>query len=144
MAATLRATETSRSRTNLGEEIIDLVTTRGKLQIDTKTSEAELAELLGFPDRTPILRETLALLTRDGIIVQKPKAGHWIRRVPLAEAREIIRIRAGVEKLVPPELVSREDPDKRLVSVRAVIPELEKSMHSPAAFAKVDGHFRCA
>ena len=77
--------EKLRSRTDAADAIIDLAAFR-ELKIGGKTSELEIAKQLGFSSRTPVIREALALLVRDGVVEQQPQ----VARIPTGRAGAIV------------------------------------------------------
>lgn len=120
---TLNSPTRSVSRSEVVEGILDLAATC-RLPIGAKTSELEIAKLLGFESRTPIVREALALLIREGIVEQRPQVGHTISRVSPAEAREVLQLLAGIEAIVVKELASQER-SVQLEELECILVELE-------------------
>src|SRR5689334_4692900 len=85
------------SRFGVVQLILDLIT-MGELRPGAATSERILGEELGLGGRTPILREALALLSRDGIVEPLPQRGYLIRDFSIAEAEEIAELRGASER----------------------------------------------
>src|SRR5438094_3567308 len=92
-----RAKSRAKSRLDLVEDIIELIVTG---QVKELTSENELAHKIGLDGRTPALREALALLSRDGIVLPRPQRGYEVPSISLDEAKEIVELRAETQKLV--------------------------------------------
>lgn len=67
----------------------------GALDADTGISERRLSETLDI-GRTPV-REAIKSLTRDGLLTVVPMRGTFIRRLSLADLREIHEIRLALE-----------------------------------------------
>lgn len=95
------------SRLDIVQGILDLIASRD-LQINSMTSESELARKLSLSGRSPVIREALALLTRDGIVQPRPQRGYLIREISTDEAKEILRLRAASEKIVVEKLATLE------------------------------------
>jgi len=106
MTKTITAT-TERSRLDIVQGILDLIAARD-LEVNSMTSENELARKLELNGRSPVLREALALLTRDGIVQPYPQRGYLIREISTHEAKEIVRLRAASQKLVVEKLATLE------------------------------------
>jgi DNA-binding GntR family transcriptional regulator len=132
------------SREGMAEQIIDLVT-RGSLGIgpENKTSENDLGKLLGGEGRTPILREALALLVRDGIVDVRPQSGTFVKPVDTEEASEIWRLRGGVERVVVHELATGSVPFNEEL-FKPILNKLETANEDddPATFNAADAYFR--
>jgi DNA-binding GntR family transcriptional regulator len=67
---------------------------------DRLTSEPDIAKLLGLSGRTPVIREALALLTRDGIVQPVPQRGYFIPRITVEQAQEILLLRLSILKAI--------------------------------------------
>src|SRR6266852_6092753 len=91
--------ERAKSRLDLVEDIIELIVT-GKVPVNELTSENELAHKVGLDGRTPVLREALALLSRDGIVFPRPQRGYEVTPISHDEAKEIVELRAETQKLI--------------------------------------------
>jgi DNA-binding GntR family transcriptional regulator len=85
-----------RQRAEALEGIVRLVVS-GTLAIGEKTSELRIAEQLGV-SRTPV-REALAVLARDGVVVQRAQVGVWVRHVPTRELAELTQVAYQIETL---------------------------------------------
>jgi DNA-binding GntR family transcriptional regulator len=81
-------------REQLIDRILELVT-GGQLAVGQRTSEQWLAETLGT-SRTPI-RQALAALARELIVVQRPQSGVWIRAVAPREMDDALRVSYEIE-----------------------------------------------
>ena len=116
----------------------------GELPPRTETSERVLGEKLGLGGRAPVLREALALLSRDGIVESLPQRGYLIRTFSVSEAGEIAALRAASEKLVVTRLSSL-DVNHRLSIADQMFDSLKSEVERNdfATFAKLDGQLRC-
>src|SRR5438132_711753 len=92
-----------RQRAGALEGIIQLVVD-GELPIGQKSSEQRIADLLGGMSRTPV-REAVAILARDGVLVQRPQVGVWVRPVSTRELLELTQIVYQIELLAADYLV---------------------------------------
>lgn len=134
---------TKQSRFGIVQSILDLIT-RGELRPGTETSERVLGGKLGLGGRAPVLREALALLSRDGIVESLPQRGYLIRTFSVAEAEEIAALRAASERLVLTRLNSL-DVNNRLNLAQQIFGSLKAVVAGDdfATFAKLDGLLRC-
>src|SRR4051812_11191905 len=106
-SGTARYESARSSRIAIAEAIVDLIVSR-QLVIGELTSEVEIATKLGFNARTPVVREALALLGRDGIIEQRPQIGQRVRPLTGEDAKEILELlttnlRSFVRRLAAPD-----------------------------------------
>src|SRR6266852_5935825 len=111
----------------------------GKIEVDTLTSERQLAERLGL-SRTPV-REALAILSGLGLIHQLPQKGIKVRRITPDEVKEILRIRTAIESAIVEELSRAPDAN---ISVR--LSKLLKEMKETPdlnSFGMADTLFHC-
>lgn len=134
---------TKQSRFGIVQSILDSITT-GELRPGAETSERVLGEKLGLGGRAPVLREALALLSRDGIVESLPQRGYLIRPFSVKEAEEIAELRAASERLVVNRLNSL-DLRQRLSISQQIFSSLKAEVAGDdfAAFAKLDGQLRC-
>lgn len=123
-----RLASTNPSRVDILEDIIDLIVA-GSIPIGVKTSEAEIAQLFGFESRTPIVREALALLVRDGIIDARSKAGYWVQPVTIDEARQLLQLRTSLELTMVEELAAEED-NTRFNRLERILDDLETEVNN--------------
>jgi DNA-binding GntR family transcriptional regulator len=79
---------------------------------DRLTSEPDIAKLLGLSGRTPVIREALALLTRDGIVQPVPQRGYFVPRITVEQAQEILLLRLSIFKTIVTRLATA-DPSPR-------------------------------
>jgi DNA-binding GntR family transcriptional regulator len=79
---------------------------------DRLTSEPDIAKLLGLSGRTPVIREALALLTRDGIVQPVPQRGYFVPRITVEQAQEILLLRLSILKAIVTRL-AEADPSPR-------------------------------
>jgi len=111
----------------------------GKIEVDTLTSERQLAERLGL-SRTPV-REALAILSGLGLIHQLPQKGIKVRRITPEEVKEILRIRTAIESAIVEELSRARDADiparlSQLLTEMEQTPDLD-------SFGMADTLFHC-
>jgi DNA-binding GntR family transcriptional regulator len=85
------------------EGIIDLAA-RGELPLEEKISEAQIAEQLEI-SRTPI-REALAIYAGQGVVMQVPQTGTFIKRISAPMVAEAIQLRYWMEKVVVARLTA--------------------------------------
>ena len=111
----------------------------GKIEVDTLTSERQLAEQLGL-SRTPV-REALAILSGLGLVHQLPQKGIKVRRITPEEVKEILRIRSAIESTIVEELSRARDADI-LARLSQLLKEMEMSFDS-SSFGMADTLFHC-
>lgn len=139
-----QASETAkRSRFSIVQDVLDLITA-GELRPGSETSERILGEKLGLGGRAPVLREALALLSRDGVVEPLPQRGYLVRDFSPAEAEEIVELRAASEKIVVSRLATL-GLGERLKFARMILGRVRDSAARGdcAAFAKFDSQLRC-
>lgn len=68
---------------------------QGALPIGERVSERQIAALIGRDTRTPIIREAVAVLVREGIITSRPQSGHRVEPVSVNDAVSLLRLRGG-------------------------------------------------
>ena len=111
----------------------------GKIEVDTLTSERQLAERLGL-SRTPV-REALAILSGLGLIHQFPQKGIKVRRITPEEVKEILRIRTAIESAIVEELSRARDADIP-ARLRQLLTEMEQTPDLDS-FGMADTLFHC-
>jgi DNA-binding GntR family transcriptional regulator len=92
----------ARQRLEALEGVIRLVI-EGILGVEERTSEVWIANQLGL-SRTPV-REALAILARDGVVVQRAQVGAWVRRFSAEELAELTQVAYQIEILAVDNLV---------------------------------------
>jgi DNA-binding GntR family transcriptional regulator len=93
------------TRFDVVSRIVDFIADRS-LPLDRLTSEPDIAKLLGLSGRTPVIREALALLTRDGIVQPVPQRGYSIPRITVEQAQEILLLRLSILKAIVTRLAA--------------------------------------
>ena len=76
--------------------IKDLILT-GKIKAGERLKETELEKALGI-SRTP-LREAMALLQAEGLIVTHPRRGRFVKKIDIKEISDICEVRIALEAL---------------------------------------------
>jgi DNA-binding GntR family transcriptional regulator len=134
---------TQRSRFGIVQAVLELIT-MGELRPGTETSERVLGQKLGLGGRAPVLREALALLSRDGIVESLPQRGYLIRTFSVPEAEEIAALRGASERVIVNRLNSLNLTD-RLSLAEQTFSSLKAELARDhfATFAKLDGQLRC-
>jgi DNA-binding GntR family transcriptional regulator len=99
------------TRFDVVSRIVDFIADLS-LPLDRLTSEPDIAKLLGLSGRTPVIREALALLTRDGIVQPVPQRGYFVPRITVEQAREILLLRLSILKAIVTRL-AEADPSPR-------------------------------
>ncbi|MBB3148539.1 DNA-binding GntR family transcriptional regulator [Phyllobacterium trifolii] len=108
------------------EEIRRLILVR-EIPSDEPISERGLSERLGL-GRTPI-REALKDLERDGLIEVSPRRGTFVRRLSLADLRDIYEVRMGLEGIAA-FLAAARGPTSQLLSFEE---KFEKLLDDPSS-----------
>lgn len=93
------------SRFDAVSRIVDFIANLS-LPLDHLTSEPDIAKLLGLSGRTPVIREALALLTRDGIVQPVPQRGYFVPRITVEQAQEILLLRLSILKAIVTRLAA--------------------------------------
>ncbi|MBE1444124.1 GntR family transcriptional regulator [Paenibacillus sp. OAS669] len=103
-------------------------------------TEVKLAELLNT-SRTPV-REALADLIKEGLIVSIPRKGMAVRKVTENEMEQIFLLRASIETKVIQKLAETITPEQ-LEELKAICKEQEEAMlnNDDIAFIKLDQTF---
>ena len=89
---------------------------------ELRLDERELAERLGV-SRTPI-REALARLEHEGLVINLPRRGYFIARKSKAELLEIIKVWAALESMAA-RLATQQASDEELRSLRQLFTTFE-------------------
>ncbi|WP_282939123.1 GntR family transcriptional regulator [Paenibacillus sp. RC67] len=106
-------------------------------------TEVKLAELLNT-SRTPV-REALADLIKEGLIVSIPRKGMAVRKVTESEMEQIFLLRTSIETKVIQKLAETITPEQ-LEALRDICKEQEEAMlnNDDIAFIKLDQTFHIA
>lgn len=125
------------------DQIISLVISR-RLPVESRTSEATIAQLLAYPPRTLAVHEALGILVGDGIMGVRSQVGYWARRVSMEQAYEALRGRASEESIAVAELslLARRDPS-HVEPLMAILDDLEavSGTDDVVAFHRLDAAF---
>lgn len=140
-----------RDRVSVIEQIMDGIF-RGALPVGERISERQIASLLGRDTRTPIIREAIAVLVREGVITSRPQSGHRVESVSATDAISLLNLRGGLETVVVRGLVaeptagSLDRPRRLLWEMRSLAEgtRSEEIPRSAAHFLTLDRDFRCA
>ena len=84
-----------RHQSDAAYQIIRNAIISGRIEQGAQLSERSLGEEYGF-SRTPV-RHALTRLASDGLAEQVPHAGTFVRKLGMAEARELVGFRRGME-----------------------------------------------
>ena len=105
----------------------------GELAPGTALAETELADAMGI-SRTPV-REALALLRRDGLVIQQPNASNVVRVLTDDEVRELFLIREALEGVAVREFIAHTADAASVAALRAILDAQRAAM----AAGDVDG-----
>ena len=112
----------------------------GRVEPETLLSETALAERFGV-SRMPV-REALATLVSDGLVITLPRRGHLVRTVSLAEALDAFRVREVLEVEAVTQAVDRISTQtlahlRELVNIRTSpdLPAVNREFHVTIAQA---------
>jgi DNA-binding GntR family transcriptional regulator len=97
----------------------------GELMPNQHLVETDLAAALNV-GRAPV-REALARLEQDGLVVREPNRGARVRMVTEAEALEIIGARAALEGLAAHEAALRATPDQ-IAEMRSLLQHMSSRL----------------
>ncbi len=92
------------------QEILRTEIIEGRLAPGQRLTERELTGMLGV-SRT-VLRESLRQLESEGLVSLIPNKGLVVRRLTVAEARELYRIRESLEGLAARLFAEQPDPEQ--------------------------------
>ena len=102
----------------------------GELAPGAKLTEVALAARLGV-SRGP-LREAFRMLEEAGLVRTEKNRGVFVRHIPLAEAIEILDLRAAMDELVGRRLAGRITP-AQLKEVRGLVEQMEHAVKAKDA-----------
>lgn len=112
------------SKRSLADDIIDHLREaiyRGHLAPNERLREEVLASALGL-SRGPV-REALAQLEREGLVIREPHRGATVARLSIDDLNEVHSLRLALEQLAVVEAIRKGD-DKYLDEMQAVINEM--------------------
>lgn len=104
--------------------IEDLILT-GKLKVGEHLKEAELEKALGI-SRTP-LREAMALLQAEGLIVTHPRRGRFVKKIDIKEITDISEVRIALEALAV-RLAHKHITPKDVLKLQMILNQMEKAL----------------
>ena len=113
------------SKRSLADDIIDHLREaiyRGHLAPNERLREEVLASALGL-SRGPV-REALAQLEREGLVIREPHRGATVARLSLDDLEEVHSLRLALEQLAVVEAMRKADP-AYLDEMQRVIDEME-------------------
>lgn len=99
------------ARKPLGEEIFQVLKAaliKGEIPPGTRLVEEQLAENFGA-SRTPV-RQAIHMLEREGLAERRPRGGFFAKALSLADAEEILDLRALLESYAAGQASSRAAP----------------------------------
>jgi DNA-binding GntR family transcriptional regulator len=109
----------------------------GRLLPNQRLVEADLTQQLGV-GRSAV-RAALARLEHEGLVQLEPHRGARVRRVPLAEAVEILQARAALEGLVARQAAARATPPQ-VEELRAILAEMRRLLDAGDLIAASDAN----
>jgi DNA-binding GntR family transcriptional regulator len=124
------------------EALLHLIATGG-LPPGAQLDEQTLASRLGI-SRTPV-RAAIARLTQEGLVVNLPYRGAFVRKFSVGEIDGLFQVRATIEALAARTAASRLT-DDQLEEIRALLDECEAALDAGdlAAFGQADARFHRA
>lgn len=126
MAAGFPETHLERTLTGQVYQAIRQALLNGSLSLGGRLSEREIADSLRV-SRTPV-REALRQLERDGLVINEPQRGTFVRTFTIQEAFEVYDLRAVLESYAVRRVASR--------ATRADLDALRGTVESGFAAAK--------
>jgi DNA-binding GntR family transcriptional regulator len=109
----------------------------GRLLPNQRLVEADLTRQLGV-GRSAV-RAALARLEHEGLVELEPHRGARVRRVPLAEAVEILQARAALEGLAVRQAAARATPPQ-VDELRAILAEMRRLLDAGDLIAASDAN----
>jgi DNA-binding GntR family transcriptional regulator len=109
----------------------------GRLLPNQRLVEADLTQQLGV-GRSAV-RAALARLEHEGLVALEPHRGARVRRVPLAEAVEILQARAALEGLAARQAAARATPPD-IEELRAILAEMRRLLDAGDLIAASDAN----
>jgi len=122
------------SRERVRGDIVDLAVA-GEIKPGASTSETKIAQMLGG-NRSPTIREGLALLVSEGMFEQVPQVGVKLRPPSAEEVEKILAMRSRLEGLIVEDLAAEEDPEPVIADAARVNAEAFKVFADPIAFGR--------
>jgi DNA-binding GntR family transcriptional regulator len=124
---------------NRPEDRLRAAIVAGRLMPNERLVEADLTQRLGV-GRSAV-RAALARLEHEGLVELEPHRGARVRRVPLAEAVEILQARAALEGLAVRQAAARataQDVD----GLRAILADMRRLLDNGDLIAASDANAR--
>ena len=106
---------------NIADQIVDLLREKilsGNVQADTPIRQDALASEFGV-SKIP-LREALARLEQDGLLVSQPHRGYFVRPMTLAEVEDIYALRLKLEPDAVATAANLATPQERELATKAL------------------------
>ena len=124
------------------EALLQLIAS-GALPPGAQLDEQALAARLGI-SRTPI-RAAIARLTQEGLVVNLPYRGAFVRRFTVDEIDDVFQVRAALEGLAARRAAARLN-EEQLAGVRALLDECQAALDvgDLAGFGQADARFHRA
>jgi DNA-binding GntR family transcriptional regulator len=91
--------------------------------------------MLNLGGRTPALRESLALLARDGIVKPLPQRGYLVNAISADEAKQVVGLRSSTLTIVAERLAAKEL-GNRLEGAKSLLSELSTTSGSSGEGAR--------
>ncbi|WP_211245018.1 GntR family transcriptional regulator [Thalassotalea mangrovi] len=118
------------------EQIRELILS-GTLAPGCRISQESLAEHCGT-SRIPV-RDALARLENDGLVILKPNSGAWVAKLDLNECIESYKIREQLEPLALAEAIPKMS-DEQIAQLQGMVEDM-KQVEDTEEFLKLDRLF---
>jgi len=113
---------------------------RGELEPGKQLDEKEISETLGV-SRTP-LREAVNRLAQEGIVVEIPYRGNFVRKFTTREVIDLYEVRKTLEMMAIRQAVQRMS-DEEAAAIAALVTQTAKAQESGdlEAYGRLDAEF---
>ncbi|MCI5896939.1 MAG: GntR family transcriptional regulator [Sutterella sp.] len=117
--------------------VLEEMVLSGKLKVGARLKELELEKELGI-SRTP-LREALVILESQGLIVNYPHKGRFVKKINIREIEEVCEVRIALEGLAV-RLAHKHVKQKDIEDLKKILDRMEQAMISKNSTEFIDCH----